>query len=72
MLKYSKIIVCRYEVSKLTWVRNKLNLFIKYWFMEAKIVFCTFNGPPKKDQNTIWRQDRPHLVRTISVTGQYL
>ena len=27
------------EVSKLTSVRNKLNLTLKYWFMEAKNVF---------------------------------
>ena len=28
-------------------VRNKLNLSIKYWFMEAKIVFCIYDGPKK-------------------------
>jgi hypothetical protein len=34
-------------MSKLTLVRNKLNLSMKYWFMEAKIVFCTSLGPKK-------------------------
>jgi hypothetical protein len=28
-------------------VRNKLNLSMKYWFMEAKIVFCICLGPEK-------------------------
>ena len=28
-------------------VRNKLNLSMKYWSMEAKIVFCTSLGPKK-------------------------
>ena len=35
------------ELSKLTSVRNKLNLPLKYWFMEAKIDFCVCHGPPK-------------------------
>ena len=35
------------EVSKITSVRNKLNLSLKYWFTEAKIVFCTCQGPQK-------------------------
>ena len=33
------------EVSKLTSVRNKLNLSLKYWFMEAKIIFRSCYGP---------------------------
>ena len=33
--------------SKLTSVRNKLNFSMKYWFMEAKIVFCTYHGLKK-------------------------
>ena len=28
-------------------VRNKLNLSMKYWFMEAKIVICVCHGPEK-------------------------
>ena len=35
------------EVSKFTSVRNKLNLSLKYWFMEAKIVFYGYHGPQK-------------------------
>ena len=35
------------ELSKLTSVRNNLNLTMKYWFMEAKIVFCVCHGPEK-------------------------
>ena len=35
------------EMSKLTSVRNKLNLLLKYWFIEAKIAFCVFQGSPK-------------------------
>ena len=34
-------------MSKINSVRNKLNLSFKYWFMEAKIVFCVCYGPPK-------------------------
>ena len=34
-------------MSKFSSVRNKLNLTIKYDFMEAKIVFCACHGPEK-------------------------
>ena len=32
---------------KLTSVRKKLNLSLKYWFMEAKVVFWMCHGPQK-------------------------
>ena len=35
------------EVSNLTLVRNMLNLSLKYWLMEAKVVFCVYHGPQK-------------------------
>ena len=35
------------EVSKLASVRNKLFMSFKYWFMEAKYVFRSCNGPKK-------------------------
>ena len=35
------------EVSKLTSVRNNLNLSRKYWFMEAKNVYWTYHAPIK-------------------------
>ena len=35
------------ELSKLASVWNKLNLSLKYWFMEAKIDFCVCHGPQK-------------------------
>ena len=44
------------EVSKLTSVRNKLNLPLKYWFMEAKDVCRICYGPKywsKHHLNTI-------------------
>ena len=47
-------------MSKLTSVRNKLNLSMKYWFMEAKIVFCTYHGPKKGSKYHI------ETVKTIS------
>ena len=34
-------------VSKFTSVRNMLDLSLKYWFMEAKIVSCVCHGPQK-------------------------
>ena len=36
-----------FELSKLTSVRKKLNLSLKYWFMEAKFVFWMCYGPQK-------------------------
>ena len=46
---FEKIVILKIgEMSKLTSVRNKLNLSMKYWFMEAKIVFFTCLGPPKR------------------------
>ena len=36
-----------FEVSKLTSVKNKLNLLMKYWFVVAKIVFFACHGPKK-------------------------
>ena len=38
------------EVSKLALARNKLNLSMKYWSMEAKIEYVIV---PKNDQNII-------------------
>ena len=35
------------DVSKLTSVWNKLNLSLKYWCIEARLVFCTCYGPKK-------------------------
>ena len=34
-------------VSKFSSVRNKLNLTMRYWLMEANIVFCVWHGPEK-------------------------
>ena len=46
------------EVSKLTSLRNKFNLPLKYWFMEAKIVFCTWHGLQK------WSKYHLHTIQT--------
>ena len=35
------------EVSKFTSVWNKPNLALKYWFIEARLVFCTCYGHKK-------------------------
>ena len=35
------------DVSKLTSVWNKLNSSLKYWCIEARLVFCTCYGPKK-------------------------
>ena len=40
------------DVSKLPSVWNKLNLSLKYWCIEARLVFCTCYGP-KIFQNVI-------------------
>ena len=39
---------------------------MKYWCMEAKIVFCIFLGPEKGSRYYVY------LLRTISIIGQYL
>ena len=61
-----------FEVSKLTSLRNKLNLSIKYWFMEAKLVFCICLGPEKRSKyhletvQTIFSEKKKHY-RTMFV-----
>ena len=59
------------EVSKFTSVRNQPNSSLKYWFIEARLVFCVCYCP-KNDQNVIRIQNRLHLVRTITITGKIL
>ena len=34
-------------MSKLTSVWNKLNMSLKHWYIEARLVFCTCYGPKK-------------------------
>ena len=36
-----------YKVSKFTLVRNMIDLSLKYWFIEAKVVFWICSGPKK-------------------------
>ena len=60
------------EVSKLTSVRNKLNLPMKYWFMEAKYVCRICYGPknwPKYPLNTIQTSfsENNNYIRVILV-----
>ena len=45
------------EVSKLTSVWYKLNLSLKYWFIEARLVFCTCYGPKK------WWKCQPDTIQ---------
>ena len=47
------------EVSKLTSVWNKLNLSLKYWFMEARLDFCKCYGPTK------WSKCHLDTIQTI-------
>ena len=53
------------EVSKLTSVRDKLNLSLKYWFMEAKNVFCVSHGPPK------WSKYHLNTIQTTLSENSY-
>ncbi len=58
-------------MSNLTLVRNKLNLSMKYWFNEAKIVFCICHVPEKVSK---YHQETVQTTssKKITITGQYL
>ena len=44
---------------------------MKYWFMEANIVFCTYHGPKKGSKYHV-ETVQTTLSENNNITGQYL
>ena len=59
------------EVSKLTSVRNRPNLSLKYWLLEAKDIFWICYGPKKWSKYPLEYHYRLHLVRRITIVETF-